>query len=92
MEINPEDSMVRTAVFGRQVEQFLEGDIGSYMLTLAKEQSEVWTRKLKSIDPYDAEHIMVAQMKIHVAELFINWLGDAVRAGLQATIHVQEDA
>lgn len=90
--LNPDDPVLRTAVFGKQVEQFLETDIGAYLLQCASHQSEEWTQKLKRADPWDQEKIMGAQMKIHVAELFIDWLGDAVRAGLQATEHIKEDA
>lgn len=79
-------------MFGKQVEQFLQSDIGTYLLECAKEQSDTWTSKLKVADPWDQEQIMVAQMKVQIAELFIGWLGDAVRAGIQATEHIQEDA
>lgn len=92
MALSPDDPTVRTAVFGKQVEHFLETDIGTYLLQCAKAQSDEWMQKLKNCDPWDEEAVMAAQMKIHVAELFIGWLGDALAAGLQATEHIREDA
>ena len=83
--LNPEDPTVRTAVFGRQVQDFLDGDIGQYLIQCAAQQSEQYTRKLKDVDPFKPESIVACQLKIQVADSFINWLGDAVRAGLQAT-------
>ena len=90
--LDPEQPTVRTAVFGKQVEHFLESDIGEYLIQCARQQSEEWTEKLKVINCWETEKIMGIQMKIQVAELFIGWLGDAVRAGMQATQHIQEDA
>jgi len=34
---------------------------------------------------------MKYQWKIHEAEHIVEWLGDAIRAGLQATEHLKED-
>ena len=34
MRLDPEDPKVRWATFGRQVEDFLTGDIGDYLLRL----------------------------------------------------------
>jgi hypothetical protein len=89
--LDSSDPVVRTAVFGKQVEQFLESDIGGYLTQRAKDQSETFTAKLKEVDPTDWEKVMALQMKIHEAENILGWLGDAIRAGLQATEHLKED-
>jgi CII-binding regulator of phage lambda lysogenization HflD len=89
--LNPEDPLVRTAVFGKEVERFLHSDVGSYLLQRAKEQSDSNVEKLKTTPPTHWEAIMVLQMKINEADHIIDWLGDAIRAGLQATEQLKED-
>jgi hypothetical protein len=89
--LDASDPIVRTAVFGKQVEQFLESDIGVYLTQRAEAQSDEAMGKLKEVDPNDWQQVMVLQMKIHVAEYILDWLGEAIRAGLQATEHLKED-
>jgi len=90
--IDSDDPVLRTAVFGKQVEQFLESDIGTYILQCAQEQEREAVEKLKGVDPTDWKKIIGLQWKIHEAENVVKWLTDAVRAGLQATEHLKEDA
>ncbi len=93
MTDDPTDNpLLRTAVFGKQVEQFLDSDIGVYLLQCAKTQSDEAVERLKDVDPQDWKAVMGLQWRIHEAEHIIQWLGDAIRAGLQATEHLKEDA
>lgn len=92
MALSADDPTVRTAVFGKEVEHFLESSIGTYLLQCAREQSESATERLKHADPFEPEKIVALQMKINIADSIIGWLGDAVAAGLQATEHIREDA
>jgi hypothetical protein len=90
--LNPSDPLVETAVFGEQVRQFLESDIGDFLVQKARQQSDSWKERLKDIDPWDEEKIIVAQMKIHVADLILVWLGEAIQEGLQARENLREQA
>ena len=90
--VDPDNPVLRTAVFGKQVEQFLESDIGSYLVGRAQEQGEAAIMELKDADPFDHDKIIKIQSRIKVAESIIGWLGDAIRAGHQAAEHIQEDA
>lgn len=92
MSLSPDDPTVRTAVFGKQVEDFLTSDVGTYLLQCASVQSEEATADLKEADPFKPEQIVAIQMRIKIADSVIGWLGDAVRAGQQATEHLREDA
>lgn len=82
--LNPNDPEVQIAVFGEQVTQFLQSDIGSYLLERAKNMSEVATRELKDADPFIPERICALQLKIKTADNIIEWLGEAIDMGLQA--------
>lgn len=82
--LNPDDPTVRWAAFGRQVELFLESDIGVFIVKQAEKQIEDAICDLKAIDPYDNRGVQKAQNKVKVAESILEWLGDAVRAGHQA--------
>ena len=82
--MKPSDPTVEEAVFGQQVQQWLQGDIGSYVLRLAQEQSKAAVEELKTVDPHQPEIIMKIQMRIQVAESIIDWLADAMIRGIQA--------
>jgi hypothetical protein len=88
MAANPE--LVEAASFGREVEHFLNGRIGNHLIQRAKAQSDQWTEKLKNIDPWETDQVMLCQMKIHVAELIIGWLGEVIAEGHQALQALEE--
>lgn len=90
--LDPSDPTVRDAVFGKQVEHFLQSDLGNYLLKRASAEQDAALRKLSKINAHDPAAIETIQLELRVAEKFIDWLGDAVAAGLQATQHIQEDA
>jgi hypothetical protein len=91
MALNPDDPVLRTAVFGRQVEQFLDSDIGCYLAQCAEKDIELGINQLKKADPFKPEQVIAAQMKVKIAETIMGWLGDALRAGYQATEAIKED-
>lgn len=91
-QLDPEDPKVRLAMFGKQVEHFLDTGIGRYLIERASKQSEAAVESLKQVDPTDMKAVMKAQLEVRVADSIIVWLGDAVADGQQATeILKQED-
>jgi len=84
VSLNPADPNVRLAQFGRQVELFLEGDIGSFLLERAESQIEEAVRELKKTDPYNGKAIQTLQNRIEVAESIAQWLGETIQQGHQA--------
>lgn len=84
MPLDPEDPTVRTAVFGRQVEDFLNGDIGAFLLKRAQADITEGLDELRDVDPEDPKAVRAAQNKVRVAQSIINWLGDVVQQGHQA--------
>ena len=84
MTLNPDEPTVRWAAFGRQVELFLEGDIGTFLITRAQNQIEEATKELVVADPHDFAMIQNLQNRVKVAESIIEWLGEAIAAGHSA--------
>jgi len=84
MTINPDEPTVRWAAFGRQVELFLEGDIGNFLVARARKQIEEATADLVVADAHDFAEIQNLQNRVKVAESIIEWLGEAIAAGHSA--------
>lgn len=79
--LNPDDPNVRLAQFGRQVELFLEGDIGTFLIERARSQMTSAMNDLKVVDPYESKEVQKCQNRIVVAQTIIEWLGEAIAAG-----------
>lgn len=89
--IDPDDPNVRMAVFGKQVEDFLDTEIGDYLVRKAREESMTAIEELKAEDPHNWESIQKIQNRIKVAESIVGWLADAIIAGQQAMDNVRQD-
>ena len=84
MAIDPDDPMVRTAVFGKQVEDFLHGEIGQYLVKRAEAEVEKDIEKLKNTSPLFVFAIMKLQHRIELWEGVQQQLADAIMDGQQA--------
>lgn len=91
MQLDPESPDVRLAVFGRQVEDFLETDIGQYLQERASQEILEGERLLRTVDPFDSKAVMAAQNKVVVAETLMSWLAEAIQKGQLATQLLQEE-
>lgn len=89
--LDPSDPRVDWAKFGYQVEDFLKGPVGDYLIKKAQEQSEQAVEKLKVVSPEDISAVRALQNEIQVAESIIRWLGEAVHAGQMALEHLKEE-
>jgi hypothetical protein len=72
------------AVFGRQVELFWGSGIGQYLRNRAQECYSDAIKELKAVDPTDARAVIKAQNEVRVAEMFEEWLSQAVIDGVKA--------
>lgn len=84
MPIDPRDPMLQQAAFGRQVELFLQSDIGDFLLKRSEEEIAEAVLKLKTVNPWRRRKIQELQNAIKIAEKFQFWLADAIAAGNQA--------
>lgn len=82
--IDPESPELRRAVFGRQVELFLESEIGEYLRQCAQAEIDNAVRALSEVDAEDPKAVRQIQTKLKVAESVMGWLGDAITQGQQA--------
>jgi hypothetical protein len=82
--------MIRRAVFGKQVESFMNSEIGRYMVARAIEQKQDAQNAFLKVDCSDAESVRKLQNEIFVAESIVGWLRDAVGDGVQA-LNILED-
>lgn len=82
--LDPESPDVRVAVFGRQVEHFLESDIGQYITQCADAEIQAVMTQFATVDADDYRAIRRLQVKMLVAQSVIGWLGDAIQSGKQA--------
>ena len=86
MALDPNDPKVRDAAFGRQVEFFLESDVGRYIIKRARDESDTAVEELKNANPFvGPEKILEIQFRAKLADFVIVWLGDAIAAGESST-------
>ena len=90
MPLNEADPLVRAAVFGRQTEEFLNSELGRFLVARADEQRDAAVDALKRVAPWRTRRIRQLQNEIAVAESVQQWLADAVTEGQQA-LQVLED-
>jgi hypothetical protein len=89
--IDMSDERVSVAQFGKQVEMFLETDIGRYLVSRAKEDIDQAVEEMKRTNPHDVKLMLTVQNRVHVAETVLSWLGDAIRSGHSSLESLKEE-
>ena len=89
LDIN--DPLVKSAVLGSQVEQFLETDIGKYLVGMAENVALEAMDQLKRTAPWRKTRIQQLQNTILTAENFQKWLGQAYSEGLHSLHTIEGD-
>lgn len=89
-EQESKELLIRRAVFGKQVENFLSSDEGKYLLHRADNDVQTAFEGLKSCDPKDGKMVQTFQNMIYRAESVKQWLTDAVVDGLNATNIIED--
>lgn len=84
------DLLIRRAVFGKEVEQFLNSSVGRYMISRAHSEVSEAFELLKKCDPKDGKTVQHLQNQVWKAESINQWLSDAVTDGL-AAINIIDD-
>jgi hypothetical protein len=82
--LDPEDPLVRTAVLAHQVEEWMESDVGKFIMLRVRTKITGLEGKLKTIDPLQSMQIAKIQAELSHWEQFAGWLGDAIMAGATA--------
>ena len=90
VDMSEEALLYRQATFGKQVEEFLNCDIGKYILSIALIEREEALAKLTECDPEDTKMVRSLQNQIKMRDDLRGWLMDAVARGLQAITVIDE--
>lgn len=69
---------------GLEIEKFLRGPIGIYLLERSKDQADEAMAKLKVVKPENTEQIREIQTEIWRCDSFEQWLRDAILNGRNA--------
>ena len=79
--------------FGIEVEAFLQGPIGLYLVTRAEEEIAEALEALKNVDSEDPKLIRALQNQIFRCEAVQYWLAEAIQSGLneQRELHEKGD-
>ena len=84
-ELDPDDPVVRTAVTGKMVEDFLTSDVGKLIAEHAQQQVDISTDKLKLVSPLRLFMVSRLQLEISLWEGLMRKLADVITDGLNAT-------
>ncbi len=90
-DLDPNDPVVRTAVQGKVVEDFLTSDIGKMLARYAQECVDKSTEELKTISPLRVFKVMKLQHHIEMWEGFQQCLANAIMDGENAMNILQGD-
>jgi hypothetical protein len=86
--MDPNDQHVQAnleiAVFGKQVDQFWNSQIGQYLLERTLEEYNTALEDFKRVNPTDSAAIVKIQGRMWRSESFRDWLSEAITAGLRA--------
>lgn len=83
---NPSDvSAIHEMIdFGFEVEAFLQGKIGRYIVARAEAEIAEAVEALKRIDPNDANGVREQQARVYRAESIQFWLAEVIQEGINA--------
>ena len=70
---------------GREMEEFLNGNIGRYLWNCALDVINNARNELENVDEDDSETLRKAQMHAKAARLVMTWVNTAVENGKHAT-------
>lgn len=83
--LSADDPVVEAAIFGKEVENFLQSNIGKHLVRCADEQQEDAVEKLISqAHEMTHEQILAVQSDIKRAREIKDWLAQAIIDGVQA--------
>lgn len=83
--LDPNDPLVRTAIFGEQVQDFLRSDIGAFLVTHINAKVHEIECELHERDFDSTEAFKLKQIERRMYESLQAWLGDAIHQGITAT-------
>jgi hypothetical protein len=83
--LDPDDPLVRTAVLGLQVKEWLDSPVGAFVMGRVRARLAQLEKQLKTIDPLKTMEVARLQAEIRHWESFAGWIGEAIQAYETAT-------
>lgn len=78
-------------IMGRDAEEFIQSDLGQYLIGCAEQEIKAATDVLKRVHPWRTRRIRELQNEIWRAESFQSWLSELVIRGRQAVQQLETD-
>jgi hypothetical protein len=82
--MNGERELMEKVAFGIEVEAFLRGPIGSYLVDRLRAEAAEALEQLKAVNPRETERIIELQLTIRRGENIEGWLGGIIQEGWYA--------
>ncbi len=80
-----------TAIMGKDAEEFIQSQIGQYLIGCAEQEIVEAADQLKRVHPWRTRRIRELQNQVWRAESFQSWLAELVVNGKQALQTLEED-
>lgn len=90
-ELDPDDPVVRAAVMGKIVEDFLGSDVGRLIASYAQGEVDISTDQLKLVSPLRLFQVSRLQQRIELWEGLLTKLANVITDGLNATQMLEGD-
>lgn len=84
------DVQVAEAILGRDAEEFLNSELGRYLLGRAQEEEQEALDKLARISSWRRNRIKELQAEVWRARSVRLWLAEIIQAGRQAETQLQD--
>lgn len=84
------EAALREVALGLDVEAFLQGPVGRYLINRAETERAVALEALKDVDAEDAKAIRNYQHQIGIIDAIQQWLADAIADGRNAEQQLYE--
>lgn len=85
------EELFAEAILGRDAEDFVNSDVGRYVIGCAEQEAFEATDQLKKVYPWRKNKIIELQNKIWRAESIQTWLSELIIKGRQAQQQLEED-
>jgi len=85
-----DDEFVKIARLGIDAETFMASPLGKFLEGKAMKEMEAATEALIGADPADIKANTELRNQIHVARMFLTWIGDSISAGRSAHQQLRE--
>lgn len=86
-----DNELVAEAILGRDAEDFIQSDIGKYLIGCAEQEAQEAMYQLKTICPWRRRRITELQNRIYRAESIQSWLAELVIKGKQALQQIDDN-